>query len=490
MTKPSGVIHARIAALHLAALSVAISGALLCAPSRAARADDGVRARHESSVFWRRVTQPDAARAAALLEAARGWLDVSAALPGGGWATACPTLDGSSARLVRERLVKRAVATENAIARLDLAREITPDDTEVLFTLALAISAWERPEHGCTVSRRDTEALALWRALRSVDASFEPEMVGTELALVQTRLGDLESAIGEYQALVELTAHAPRRAMLAHGNLAELLMMKGELRPAVAHYEMATRFAREVDDTGALALAELGLAAALDRLGEHSQALTIARQAVDRSDDSMRVLRSDGVFFVPAYEVHYYEALAHESRADGTRVPLAAARARGTRAESLSASVERALASPLSREELRELALALVAWLRASAEVPSAETTAAELTAGRALALSIESVLARNEARRRALREARAAAPLRVIDADLDEAPDGGPPPEARARLRVGCLTASARSWRRYLDEGGRDGLSADGARRHLVQLAQQIAAVDEPTRGPRRRAR
>lgn len=462
--------------LRLAASVLAI---FVATSQSSAYADDGVRARHESPVFWRRVTQPDAARAATLLESARAWLDVSAELPGGGWATACPTLDGATARLVRERLVKRAVAAENAIARLELARNITPDDTEVVFALALATSLWERPEHGCAVSRRDAEALALWLAVRALDPAFEPETVGSELALALTRTGDLDGAIAEYQALVQLTSHAPRRALLAHGNLAELLMMKGELPAAVTHYEAAARCAREVDDVGALALAGLGLAAALDRLGEHTRALTAAREAVDRSDDSLRVLRGEGVFFVPAYEVHFYEALGHESRADGTRVPLPAARARGSRAESLAASVERLLASPLSTAELSELCSALAGWLRASAAAPSTEATTAEAAAGRALASTLERVLASAEARLRAEREAHDATSLRTIDGDLD----GGAPPEARARLRVGCLAAAARSWRRYLDEGGRDGPSADHARAHLARLADAISSPSQQRR-------
>ena len=456
-----------------AAYGLLLTSALFAHVSRA-DADDGVRARHSSPVFWQRVTRPDAARASTLLDAAREWLEVSGELPGGGWSSVCPTLDGASARLVRERLVKRAVATENAIARLEHARRTAPDDTAILYALALATTLWERPEQGCAVSRRDGEARELWLAIRGLDASFEPETVGTELALVETRLGHLESAVDEYQTLVGLTAHAPRRALLAHGNLAELLMMKGDLREAVAHFQEATRFAREVDDMGALSLANFGLAAALDRLGERTQALTTAREAVDRGDDSMRVLRSDGVFFVPAYEVHFYEALGQESRADATHVSLAPARARGSRAESLSGALERALASPLSPSELAEVGRAHDAWLRASARAPSSENAALELDVGRLLASTLDGVLAAASARSRAAREARRSIELRTIDEELEQSEVL--PPEARARLRLGCLAAAARSWRRYLDEGGRDGPFADHARAHLAALAELVA--------------
>lgn len=453
----------------------ACCAAALCASSAGTRADDGVRARRESAVFWQRVTQPDAARAAALLEAARGWLDVLTQTPSGDWSALCPTLDGSSARLLRERLVKRAVASENAIARLELARSLTPDDLEVAYALARAMGLWERPEHGCAMSRRDAETLALWQRVRALDPTFEPESVGSELALAQTRLGDVDAALSEYEALVELTAHAPRAAQLAHGNLAELLMMKGEALEAVTHYEEAARLARELDDGGALALAEFGLAAALDRLGERAQALTVARAAVDRSDDSLRALRNDSVFFVPAYEVHFYEALGQESRADGTRAPLPAAHARGSRAESLASAVERALASALAPTDLDALGRALAAWLRASAAAPSVEASAVELSSGRALAELTERVRAATEARLLRAQTADSATTLRTIAGSLADAPL----PEARARLRLGCLAAAARSWRRYLDEGGRDGRFAEHARAHLAALADAIAPSD-----------
>lgn len=448
-------------------------------------AGDGVRARHVSSLFWRRVTQPNAARAAALLSSANDWLDVAAELPSDDWTTLCATLEGSSARLVRERFVKRAVASENALARLELARRITPDDPEVVYALARAMSLWERPEQGCAVTRRDADALDLWRTVRALDPSFEPEVVSEELALGYTRAGELGAAITEYQSLVELTAHAPRRALLAQGNLAELLMMTGELGASVAHYEAAVRLARAVDDLRTLALVEFGLAAALDRLGERTQALTEARDAVDRSDDSLRVLRGEGVVFAPAYEVHFYEALGQESRADGMCAPLVAVHARASRAESLAASVEHALTSPLSRAQLAELGAALAAWLSASAAAPTPQSLATEVSVGRALDVAIERVLATAQVRLERERAANAATALRTIDDHLE----AGPSLEAHARLRIACLASAARSWRRYLDEGGRDGRYAELARSHLAQLAEFVAvqSVEHPARASRR---
>ncbi len=462
----------RPAALLAAALFAQALG--LDAPRRA-QADDGVRRPRATAPFWARVTEPGAARAATLLASARGWLDLATGVPGG-WATLCPALDAASARLTRERLVKQSVAADNAIARLTLARADAPRDPAIVYALALATSLWERPDRGCAVRRRDADARALWQALRDLDPGFESETVGAELALAHTRLGDVDAAIAAYAQLVQQTEHAPRKALLAHGNLAELLMLRGDLRAAVAHYERAAALAREADDPDALALAELGLACALDRLGEHAQALTVARAAVDRSGDSLRVLRSGGVFFVPAWEVHVYEALGHEARADGTRAPLPAARARSTRAEGLARALDALLARPLSREALDTVARGTAAWLAASGAGVSEPFAREESAAARSLGETLARVGAAHEAQRRREREVARSASLRTL-AD-DAAPSAVATAETRDRLTLGGLAAAARSWRRYLDEGGADGPSAAHAGAHLTRLAARIATL------------
>jgi tetratricopeptide (TPR) repeat protein len=454
--------------------------AALLAPiaPRTARGDDGVRRPHASAPFWARVREPGAARARALLASARGWLDVATETPGG-WATLCAVLDGDAAQSTRERLVRQSVAAENAIARLTRARAASPDDPDILFALALATTLWERPARGCAVQRRDAEARDLWRALRTLDPGYEPESVGAELALAQTRLGERDAAITTYAALISQTDHAPRRALLAHGNLAELLMIRGDSRDAVGHYERAIDLARALDDPDALALAELGLACALVRLGEHAEALVAARAAVDRSGDSLRVVRSAGVFFVPAWEVHVYEALGHESRADGSRAPLPAHRAPHSRAESIAQALDALLARTLPRAELHEIARDTAAWLDAASREPSADNADAELLHARDLAATIVRVRDARDAHAHRQQEAARTDALRTIhDALPAPAPDTA---ETRLRHTLGCLVAAARSWRRYLDEGGPHGPSAALARTQLARLAARIAALAPP---------
>jgi tetratricopeptide (TPR) repeat protein len=454
-------------------LATIAAHALVHATPRSAHADDGVLRPRAPAPFWARVQEPGAAQARTLLRAARGWLDLATESPGG-WSTLCPVLEGDAAQSVRERLVKQSVAAENAMARLRRAHAASPRDAEILFALALATTLWERPGRGCAVQRRDAEARDLWLALRDLDPSYEPESVGAELALAHTRLGAIDAAVATYERLLPQTDHTPRRALLAHGNLAELLMIQGELRGAVTHYERAIDTARALDDPDALALAELGLACALVRLGEHASALVAARAAVDRSGDSLRVVRSAGVFFVPAWEVHVYEALGQESRADGTRAPLPAPRARRTPAESLAHALDALLTRALSRAELHELARLAAAWLDAVSREPS--PTGASDERARSLAETIVRIRGADDARRRGALDAARADALRTIT-DALPTPDADSA-EARLRRTLGCLVAAARSWRRYLDEGGAHGPSAALARTQLARLSTRIGAL------------
>lgn len=456
--------------------------ALTTLAPRAVRADDGILRPRSSAPFWGRVREPGATRARALLTSARGWLELATESPGG-WASLCPALDGGAAQSTRDRLVKQSVAAENAIARLTRARAASPRDPDVLFALALATTLWERPARGCAVARRDAEARELWRALRALDPGYEPESVGAELALAHTRLGEIDAAIATYEQLVPQTDHAPRRALLAHGNLAELLMIQGEARGAVGHYERAIELARALDDPDALALAELGLACALVRLGEHAGALVAARAAVERSGDSLRVLRSAGVFFVPAWEVHVYEALGHESRADGTRTPLTAPRARRTPAEALAQALDAALARPLPREALHDGAHAIAAWLDAASRDPSPGATELERARARGLAERVVRIAEADEARRRRERDATRTEARRTISDPIS--PPTADTSDTRLRLTLGCLVAAARSWRRYLDEGGAEGPSGALGRAQLARLAARIDALAPVT--PRR---
>jgi tetratricopeptide (TPR) repeat protein len=91
-----------------------------------------------------------------------------------------------------------------------------------------------------------------------------------------------------------------------------MTMLAGDLQGAVDNYERALQNSSGGRD---YLLALWGLSVALDRLGEHASAIEHAQKALHAEGWSASVLRSDGVFFEPPSELHYYEGLAHEALA-------------------------------------------------------------------------------------------------------------------------------------------------------------------------------
>lgn len=100
-------------------------------------------------------------------------------------------------------------------------------------------------------------------------------------------------------------------------NLAETQMHLGDLKEAVDGYREALRIAGRVPGRETAPLATWGLAVALDRSGDRAGAEKEARFAVEleRSMGLPHLLRSKDVFFVPDYEIHWYEGLGAAARA-------------------------------------------------------------------------------------------------------------------------------------------------------------------------------
>lgn len=103
-------------------------------------------------------------------------------------------------------------------------------------------------------------------------------------------------------------------------NLAETEMHLGNLHEAVEGYREALRIAGRVPSRETAPLAVWGLAVALDRSGDRPGAEREARfaQELERSMGLRHLLRSSDVFFVPDYEVHWYEGLGATTRARNT----------------------------------------------------------------------------------------------------------------------------------------------------------------------------
>lgn len=272
---------------------------------------------------------------------------------------------------VESALLGPGVEWEQALVRLERATTYLPDDPEVLFFRALALSRWERREAGATV-RRVPEAIAAFERLRAAHPEYAAGPAAFELAVLRTRERDFAGAAAEYARVAAGTWLAgvrplpdPRaRRPLAHylgllyfrppsvadvaANWAEVTMLAGDAETAVERYLTAIEAEGRAWPNGALA--RFGLALALDRTGAHDAALAAVREALDveapRSPDdpmsamaralvgrfgSFAPLHAEGVFFEPECEMRAYEALGNEalaaeaSTAEGRRARLEAA---------------------------------------------------------------------------------------------------------------------------------------------------------------------
>jgi tetratricopeptide (TPR) repeat protein len=214
--------------------------------------------------------------------------------------------------LARQAVVRRA-RLDSAIVRLQLASRLAPGDPEILYALARVLIKWEEPGPlwRCSARRRDDEAIAVLEDLRRRQPQYAQSAVAFDLAIVLTRASRFAEAAQIYGEAIAL-ALDPAEAAVMRSNLAEVTMLSGDVESAIVHYERALRAAGGGRD---YLLPLWGLAVALDRLGEHDAALEQAGKAVHAEGGRMAVLRSDGVFFEPEHEIHYYEALGHEALA-------------------------------------------------------------------------------------------------------------------------------------------------------------------------------
>jgi len=281
-----------------------------------------------SAPLWHALREPGRTRAHDLLTQAMALIrEADRQLPSD-WRSVCsrtlvPDTGALSLTLLEARaralqdIVRQAYARtaqfESAELRLRHAAALAPDDAEVLYTLGRLLMAWEQPGPlwRCGVTRRDDDALVVLNKLISMHPAFMADAVAFDRALVLTRLRRFADAATAYQSAIALGLDGGATPIIL-ANMAEVTMLAGDLETAVKHYEHALREARGGRD-GLLAL--WGLAVALDRLGEHDSALGHITKATAAEGGSMRVLRSDGVFFEPDYERFYYEALGHEAMA-------------------------------------------------------------------------------------------------------------------------------------------------------------------------------
>ncbi len=381
-----------------------------------------------SSAFWRAAKNPNERRAETLLRQGRSQLYPALGLS---------MLAGPDATSLRR------AAIENAITRFELARKLVPRDPEVLFLSAKALALWERRSSGGRIEKRSREAIARFEELRSVDADYEAYQVAFELGILHTLQGDPARAVAEYQRALSLRIDEGSPSTVL-SNLAEVTMMSGDLEGAVELYERAVA-AGSGDER---VLSRWGLAVALDRLGEHSEAYAQAQRAITDDQRPLGALRQSGVFFVPPYESYYYEglglfALALQqagSRPELERAVKNASRSLGTASAGLVLALRQVLMS--LGEDGRG---AVFAPLRTSVE--------------------------------RALSKERVKNPRPIIGED-----NGLDTNDTKCLL---SFAQSTRAFARFLEAGGNQGAWAADAEAHLSAAATLLQGHSKTTKSP-----
>lgn len=280
-------------------------------------AGDPGRPLEATAPLWREVRRPGSIRAAALVRQA---LDRLA--------------DADRAALLDRRSAFSVAYLEAARARLDRATELAPDDPVAAFLLA-AVTRRLADERGSAPLRAD--ALRGFLRVRAIDPTYEASSVAAALAALHTRAHRFADARDEHRRALD-AALFPETRWTETANLAESAMLAGDLPAAVALYRRALALAERYGADATLGprrvwvgvLSLWGLAVALDRLGEHDAALERAGEALSLGPDlaALEVLRTDSVFFEPAEEIYWYEALGWEAVARAAATPAEAAEAR------------------------------------------------------------------------------------------------------------------------------------------------------------------
>jgi tetratricopeptide (TPR) repeat protein len=217
--------------------------------------------------------------------------------------------DGKTARahhtlIAVERMLERADRafdpmlsrnfTRAGLAMLELAGGDELPDPRVRFLLAdLLIDA--------SLGREEQAVEILERALEQAPDSPLAGRAWFNLAIASAKLGHPERERLAYTRALEVV-WGPRFRANIYMNRGESNMVLGDLEQALKDYREAIRLAAGPDHQ---ALAHYGLGIALERSGDLPAALDAMRIA-----ESIRgALDFPGVFFVPAYDLHYYRAL-------------------------------------------------------------------------------------------------------------------------------------------------------------------------------------
>jgi len=192
-------------------------------------------------------------------------------------------------------------------------------DPRLRFDLGIVYVLLGRTE-GNTYFKRSAEVLGA--ALAAAPNDPAAEEAWSNLADACGHFGDHECERRAYTNLLVLTTEEyrppgnPQRGTAAL-NLAEAQMHLGNLKEAIEGYREAMRIAQRFPYQELTPLAMWGLAVAYDRSGDTVAADREALAVVEmqRSSRMVGLLRSEGVFFYPDYEISWYDAVGATAQA-------------------------------------------------------------------------------------------------------------------------------------------------------------------------------
>lgn len=223
---------------------------------------------------------------------------------------------GDDAVSPRERLV----ATNRALRAFQDAALIDPNAAEPHYYAALLLMYGKLECQGCDFDPQlATAAVAeieAFEARAPLDPRLSVSML-TKRAIYRTRLagttkGDaarhhLEAALADYRATLERNVSTRVNSEVVYGNMAETLMMLGDVEEAIEQYRQAVRVRPSTSVT-------LGLAVALDRDERGTEARALLRDLGGPAIVEWEMSVSSGdIFYVPEGEVFYYRGLINEA---------------------------------------------------------------------------------------------------------------------------------------------------------------------------------
>ncbi len=224
---------------------------------------------------------------------------------------------------------KLHLSAHRLLVQLEIAKRLRSDLFD-RFTrdLKISLEAWDAANSADPRLRFDYGQLLEERGehLRAIEVLkpalvMAPDHPAAEsawwfLGVACGHVGDYECELRSYSELLRLRTEDYRR-LTPMLNLAEVEMHLGRLKDSIADYQETLRLAARLPTDETTPLAQWGLAVAYDRAGDRAAAEREATRAVEleRSMHREGLLHSNGVFFYPDYEIHWYDGLGAIARA-------------------------------------------------------------------------------------------------------------------------------------------------------------------------------